>query len=52
MKMLSTFTTLEVRQLLLNDRLFAQRYFELALKLGYDNREKVKQHLQNLKNRK
>ena len=41
-----------VRGVFLNDRLFARRYFELALKLGYDDREKVKQHLENLKNRK
>ena len=35
-----------------NDKIRARRRFEIALGLGYDDREKVKQHLENLKNRR
>ena len=38
-----------VRALFVNDRLTAWRCFERALKLGYEDRQKVKQHLENLK---
>ena len=31
-----------------NDKLTARMHFEIALGLGYDDREKVKQHLENL----
>ena len=41
-----------VKALFENDGLSAQRYFEIALKLGYDDRAKIKQHLGNLKYRK
>ena len=31
-----------------NNKITARRHFEMALGLGYDGREKVKQHLENL----
>ena len=31
-----------------NNKIMARRRFEIALELGYDDREKVKQHLENL----
>ena len=40
-----------VRQLFMNDGLSAERCFKIAL-AGYHDREKVEQHLENLKNRK
>ena len=41
-----------VKLLLINNRHRAQRMFEIALELGYDDLTKVKRHLENLKNRK
>ena len=38
-----------VKVLFNNDGLSAQRCFEIALKLGYDDQTKIKQHLENLK---
>ena len=38
-----------VRALFTNDRLSARRCFKIALKLGYADREKAEQHLENLK---
>ena len=40
-----------VRQLFMNDGLSAERCFKIALKLGYDDREKIERHLENLKKR-
>ena len=41
-----------VRLLFINNRHRAQRCFEIALKLGYSDREKVDRHLENLKNQR
>ena len=41
-----------VKLLLSNNKFRAQRRFEMALELGYEDRAKVKRHLENLKNRK
>ncbi len=40
-----------VKLLLINDRLQAQMAFEIALNLGYKDREQVERHLENLKER-
>ncbi len=38
-----------VSALFWNDRISAQKAFEIALELGYKDKEKVRQHLENLK---
>ena len=38
-----------VKVLFENDRLSAERYFQIALKLGYGDCDKINQHLENLK---
>lgn len=38
-----------VRALFRNDRLSAERWFQIALKLGYGDCDKINQHLENLK---
>lgn len=40
-----------VQSLLSNDRLSAKQSFHIALLLDYDNKEKIEQHLANLRNR-
>ena len=41
-----------VKALFNNDQLSARRGFKIALELGYEDRAKVKRHLENLNNRK
>ena len=38
-----------VSLLFVNNKMTARKYFEVALKLGYEDSEKVQQHLENLK---